>query len=915
MRILLFLVVLCLFLPSFALAAETGLITGVIVDGKTAEPLIEAGVEVVETGKKVFTDIDGKYSLSLPTGNYEIRVFYPQYQGQRVKDIVVVPGKPARIDLSLVPKAADVQVVEVVVEAAKAAETTQLLIRKKAAAVTDNVSAETISKQPDSDVAAVVERAPGVTVVDDKFVYIRGLGERYTSASLNDTALPSTQMEKKVVPLDLFSADMVESINVVKSYTPDLPGEFTAGVVQITTKDYPDAFELKLSASAGYNSKTTGKDFKTYKGGDWDWLAFDDGTRELPDNIPDQKVTGGNFTQEELEKFGKSFSNIWDPETETAPPALGASFHIGNKYDKFGFIFDLSYDADYQTKEEKFVTYTPEMRVQQDQDLTYWEEKYNLNGVLNMGYEPAPGHKISFKNLYTQNATDQVRTSEGFYEDYFVNDTDEINKKTARLYWSEESVYSGQLLGDHRLEGLKSLVHWRLGYGRSTLDEPDMRDVLYRLNFSGAAFEMESGGRGAQRRFTELEEDMWQGGLDWELDLKELLGHPVKAKFGPAYSFRDRTFDYRKFAFEVKCGVYSGIDCTEDPESILDEDNIRPSGVVLNEFTQPSDHYEADHTITAGYLMADTPYFFFENLRFVGGLRVEKSEQTLDAFERSHGLPIHVVHEDTDYLPSASLIYNLSKDMNLRLGYSQTVNRPEFREISPTLFRDMATGIDTYGNPELKRARIKSYDLRWEWFLGPEELLAVSLFYKDLKDPIERLVIIGSGASYESTFQNAKKATNYGFELEARKNLGFIHPNLSPFSVFANYTYVDSEVEIQPEGFKTVNMELKHPLQGQSDHIANVILEYSSKKADLVARLLYNYVGERLSDVGVGGPDIIEEPSQTLDLIVIKRFGNLGLKLSAKNLLNEEVLLTQGGKVQQRYKEGTDVSIGISYAF
>jgi outer membrane receptor protein involved in Fe transport len=930
---LLFLVLmLCILSPEFINAESTGIITGVIVDSKTGEPLIDAGVEVLEIGKKAFTDVDGKFNITLPPGKYEIRVFYPQYQGQRVKDITVTPGKPARVDLSLAPKEADIQVVEVVVEAVKATEATQLLIRKKAPAVTDSVSAETIAKQPDSDIASVVERAPGITIVDDKFVYIRGLGERYTSASLNDTALPSTQTEKKVVPLDLFSADVVDSVNVVKSYTPDLPGEFTAGVVQITTKDYPDTFEMKFSASAKYNTETTGKDFKTYKGGDWDWLGIDDGTRELPDIIPGKKVIGGNFTPEELERFGEDFDNIWNTQTKTAPPSYGGNFHIGNKFNNFGIVFDVTYDADYETTDEELFSYTPQagnLLIQKDQDFSYWEEKITWSGILNMGYEFSPNHKISLKNFYTKNTTDQVRTSKGFVDENKFGDapeTDQINTKTGRLLWSEEEIYSGQLSGRHYfaglplitpIKGLSSTINWRLGYGYSSLDEPDMREVTYSASRTYPHdFMFYSSGKSGSRTYTELDEDNYEAGFDWELDFTGLIGHPLKAKFGPAYSYRDRTFDYRTFQFS---GSFMGIDLTRDPESIFNPINIHPDGIQLQENTHPSDHYDADLRITAGYFMIDTPYFLFKNLRFVGGLRVEVSDLNLDGYDHSDTSPpfteVNIKKEDTDFFPSVNLIYSLTKDMNLRFGFSRTVNRPEFREIAPFLYRDSATGIETIGNPDLERALVTSYDLRWEWFLSSEDLLAISVFYKDLEDPIERTREISSSTVFRSTFQNSLKAENYGFEIEARKNLGFIHSLLSPFSIFANYTYVDSNVDIKPAGIHTVNMTSQNrPLQGQSDHVANIILEYTHKKWDLTARLLYNYVGERISDVGVLGlPDIIEEPTNWLDFILIKRIKNWSMKFSAKNLLDEEVLFTQGGKTYQRYKEGLSVSFSLSY--
>jgi TonB-dependent receptor len=926
-------ILLCfLLLPSLLFAQEKGVISGVIVD-ESGEPLIEAGIEITTTGQTFYTDWDGKYRIELPEGTYEMRTFYPLYQGQRIQNIVVTAGKVTRLDMTLEPKKdQEIEVVEVVVEPEKTTEATQLLIRKKAAAVTDSVSAETIAKQPDSDVASVVQRAPGITVVDDKFVYIRGLGERYTSAELNNTTLPSTQTEKKVVPLDLFSADVIESVNVVKSYTPDLWGEFTAGVVQINTKDYPEVFEMKASVAAKYNSETTGKDFKTYKGGDWDWLAFDDGKRELPSIIPDKEVRGGNFTPEEIEKFGESFENIWNPDEKTAPPSYGANFHIGNKFDKFGIVFDLTYDADYQIKDEKLYTYTPQttgLLVQKNLDFTYWDEKYTWSGILNMGYEFNSDHKISFKNIYTRKALDQVRDSIGFVDENKYGDdpgTNEKNTKTRRLFWSEEGIYSGQLLGSHYfaglpgatpIKGLSSNIQWRLSYGNSTLDEPDMREVIYTVNRTPPfEFMFYDSAKSGARSYTELDEDSYEAGFDWEIAPEGLIGHPLKVKFGPAFSYRDRTFDYRTFQF---AGSYLGIDRTQDPESIFTPINISPDQIQLQENTRPSDHYEADHEIIAGYLMADTPHFFFKDLRFVGGLRVEDSDQTLDGFDHEDLVPpftpVHVSNEDTDYFPSASLIYSLTKDMNLRCGFSRTVNRPEFREIAPFLYRDSATNIETVGNPNLKRALITSYDLRWEWFLSPGELLALSLFYKEIDDPIERIRMVASSTIIRSTFQNAEKADNYGFEVEARKNLGFIHESLYPFSIFANYAYVDSEIDIKDEGSKTATLTSKNrALQGQSDHTANIILESQFDKWDLTARLLYNYVGERISDVGVLGlPDVIEEPTEWLDFILIKNIGNWTMKFAAKNLLDEEVLFTQGGKNLQKYKEGISIGFSISY--
>lgn len=945
MKKALFLIVLCLFLPSLVFAETTGTIAGVILDGKTGDALIEAGVEVVETGKKVFTDIDGKYSIALPPGKYEIRVFYPQYRGQRVKDIVVNPGKPSRIDLALEPKTEVVEVVEVVVEAAKTTEATQLLIRKKAAAVTDSVSAETIAKQPDKDVASIVKRAPAVSVKDNKFIFIRGLGERYTSTTLNDTALPTTQRENKTVSLDMFSSGVVESINIMKSYTPDLPGEFAGGTARIDTKDAPDAFEMNVSAKLGFNSETTGKDFKTYEGGDWDWLTFDDGTRELSDSVPDRlTLPNTQSNQNKLREIAGNFSNIWSPKTEKALPSYGVNFHIGNKFDKFGIVFDMTYDSDVQTRKEDRIVLSsngfgqsPNIKFIGTHD--YFDKTYGWNAILNMSYALSPDDKISFKNFYARKAIDEVRVIDGFH-----NTDPIVPQKITRLSWSEESIYSTQISGSHfipglplltPIKGINSNIKWRLGYGRSTLDEPDTRETTYGWDeqFQGDCpleqwrkgqctgnehpYELTLKGKSGSRRFTELVEDTYEAGVDWEIDLKGLLGHPLKVKFGPALSYRDRTFKHRIFDYNDQTGFLSSIDSTRPPESILVPGNIGTNGLEFVEIFIPSNHYEADHLIGGGYLMADTSHFFFENLRFVGGLRVEYSDQGVKQPDVKSPSPSSFNTENTDYFPAVNLIYSLSKDMNLRLSFSQTVNRPEFREISPFGFEDEAANVITIGNPDLKEALIKNYDLRWEWFLRSDELLALSFFYKKFTDPIER-VLFPDAPSNRSTFLNANGANNYGIEVEARKSLGFIHPVLSPFSVFANYTYVDSEVDLADikdiQGNPLQATSKQRPLQGQADHIANIILEYNNKPWDLTSRLLYNYVGEKIVEVGINGlPDAIEQPSASLDLILLKRLGKWGIKFEAKNLLDDKVEVIQGTDVVKRYKKGISATFKISY--
>jgi outer membrane receptor protein involved in Fe transport len=899
--------------PSSLVAQETGIVTGVIIDKNTGDMLIEAGVEVVETGKKAFTDLDGKYRLEIPAGTYEIRVFYPLFQGQRIQNVVVSPGKVTRVNVSLLPKKEEIEVVEVLVEAEKATEAAQLLIRKKDPAVTDRISAEEISEQPDPDVAAVVERAPGTSVVDDKYVFIRGLGERYATATLNGSSLPTPETEQYTVPLNLFPSNVVESVNIIKSWTPDLKGDFSGGLVQINTESYPETFKLKISGGLSYNSQTTGKDFLTYKGGRWDWLGFDDGTRELPGIIPDEPplrrrgILGIGYTPEELQVFGQAFENIWNPHETYAPINWGLNVSIGNKIDKFGYVFSLTYDQKYEIRPEERTYYKVgegEVQPSHEYDFEFYEMKVNLNMLLNLGYEFSPDHKLYLKNFYTRKATDEVR----FYEGY--NDNLKKDVWDTRLWWKEESVFSSQLMGDHRFSYIESLINWRLTYSKSTLDEPDLREVLYEYEPSIDDYTLANVTQSGSRLFTKMDEDAVEGGFDWNLDFKELMlwDFPFKMKFGPDVSYRKRKFDHRRFRYTHR--NITTIDLTQDPESLFSEEYIRPeNGFELQEETRPIDHYDAQHLIGALYWMADTT--LWKKWRLVGGLRAEYSDQQLESSDpfNPEGEKVDIKNEDTDWLPSLSLIYALRDDMNLRFSFSQTVNRPQFRELAPFEFTDVHGAMATVGNPNLTRALIKNYDVRWEWFIGLQGLVAVSPFYKDFTDPIEK--VVQPTIQTRSTWQNSQGATSWGVELEARTSLDFIHDGLSPFSIFANFTWVKSEIELDPEGTEIMT-STSRPLQGQSDALANVILEYKHHAWNFTGRILYNYVGKRITEAGAFGlPDIYEEPTNWLDLLFIKTIGDWGVKLAVKNILNEEIKLTQGGNPYQVYKKGVTVGLSV----
>jgi TonB-dependent receptor len=405
--------------------------------------------------------------------------------------------------------------------------------------------------------------------------------------------------------------------------------------------------------------------------------------------------------------------------------------------------------------------------------------------------------------------------------------------------------------------------------------------------------------------FNDLQDEVWQFNLDWNLFFNQWGGLPAVVKFGPALTLRDRNFSSRRFRLVPRnTGL---VDLTSSPETLFTTQNVAAGGAFeLAEQTRNTDTYTADQTITAAYAMLDLP--LAPRLRLVGGARLEKSEQNVETFDLFAVDPTPIVSglDDTDVLPAANLVFSVTPEMNIRVAYSHTVNRPEFRELAPFEFTDVVGGRAVVGNPELQRALIRNADLRWEWFMSSSEVLALSFFVKGFDNPIER--VVEPSAQLRTSYDNAVGATNRGFEVELRKELG------EHFFFAANYTYVNSEIELLEQAGQ-VQTSLKRPLAGQSANLVNAVLEARAPSSQLSARILYNFFDDRIIDVGsLGLPDVLEEGRQTLDLVVTKGLGAFQLKLGADNLLDSDYEFTVGGEIQRLYRTGRTWSVSLSYS-
>ena len=928
-----------------------GAIVGTVLDSSSASPVIGARIRVVDREEAERTDLDGKFSLVLPPGTYKLQISASFYEPLLLENVVVTEGKTERMSATLVASGdTGVEVIEVVADMSAATNATQLLKRKLAPTVSDNLGAEMISKTTDSDAAEVVTRIPAVTIKDDKFVVVRGLGERYSSALLNGSRLPSTDPNKRVVPLDLFPADFIESLSIVKTYAPNLPGDFSGGLVDIQLADPPPELAYGIGLSGGYNTDTTFRSFKTYDGSTADWFGFGDDYRDLSGLFGDgpSNATRGP-TGPQMRALVASLPNNWNIDDKTAPPNFGVDGSIGDTFGPLGVSLATSYRTKHQTRrhevlnsfldpaDDKFGLGLGNNAVY---DHSFFET--NLGAIFTSTYKLSPNHKFGARGLFNRKGTDEVADGEG----------ENFNEEAGRRVFPSDQSYIVDQLGFGQLEGRHHWTafdfDWRSSWSPSLQEQPDTKFVLYQLQQGEPEPTLNiTKPPSGSRNYGSLDEFLQDYYADLTFPFHTWLpftdlwsGLDAEFKTGAAYSLRDRTFDYRRFSTDA---TGTPIDLSQSPEAIFAPDNFGTGAPLsFRESTRPSDSFEASQEIAGGYGMLTLP-IVRDRLRIIGGARLEYSYIVAQGVSLADGQPFKTIKNDLDPLPGVSLIYSPLDDMNFRAGYSQTVSRPEFRELTPTQYPTRFGSRTFQGNPDLVSADITSYDLRWEWFFSPLELASVSFFYKDLKKPIE-VVSLPLVSDQLDSVLNADTATLWGFEFEVRKNFEFLVPYvrrweplrgiasaLADVQFTANLSVIESEVKIprdgEVNGTQIVVTNTKRALVGQAPFVVNAGIEYEHYRWGTV-RLLYNTVDRVVEAGGIdiqpefpGGslPDIYQERRDQLDfvwLVEIAPFGTpVNAKIGIENILNDDYLETQGPHTTNRYTTGQTFSVGLSYAF
>jgi hypothetical protein len=889
-------------------------VTGIIRDEANAISLPGVPVEVVGTQQVVYTDVDGRYTLDLTPGDHQLRVTLDSYQ---TKTIAVTAGAERNltvdVGLSMARFAETVVVTGQAIDVQTSTAEAQLISRRAASVITDNLGSQEMRQNGDSDAAAAMSRVTGLSVVDNQYVFVRGLGERYSNTTLSGALIPTTEPDKKVVPLDLFPAGLIDSVQVAKSYAPDKSAEFAGGLVQIVPLKFPSRPVFDLSYGMNHISTATGKTIPLSSLGSADWLGFDRGVRALPSAFPDTKlVRQGIYTPDvglpssQITELGRLLGNQWRPENATGKPGQNWSAVYGNRFNKLGVIASAShqYREQFVNEQRRFfrVAEGGQLEAVSDYDMKYGTQRAQLGIVGNVAYQFSSNHRISLENFYSHNGRDEGRTFEG------PNTENLFLYRNYRLQFIEEGLLSNVATGEHFFRGAgNSRLDWRGSLSRAKRDEPDLREVLYQSVLPPAAprFLLADESQSGFRMFNNLNDRSVDGAANWST-FTTAGGRATQIKFGAAYVERTRDFTSRRFRYIPITLTKDGpslVDQTLAPEALYTQGNIG-TAFRFNEETRPTDAYDGRQTTTAGYGMIDIA--LSASTRLIGGTRVERFDQEVQTFD-PFGLfarTITAENRNTDVFPSLNVVRNLRQNMNIRASYSATVNRPEFRELAPFEFTDVVGSRAVRGNANLKRALIQNIDGRWEAFTGSRGIVAASVFYKYFDQPIERVVI--GGAQPLVTFQNSDHARNFGVELEAG------HQISRNFFVNLNYTFVDSKISLLPEQ-RTVQTSLVRPLAGQSRNIVNFIGEFAHR--GFSARVLYNYFGDRISDVGSNdAPDVVEQGRGSIDFVVGQRFGRATIRLNGDNLNNPRYLFTQGAADQRVFRMGRVFTLSFGYS-
>ncbi len=937
--------------------AQNGTIRGAIFDESTGEPLYGVSVLVKETSTGAVTDFDGKFEIQVAPGAYTLQISYISFATVNLTEVVVESGKVNVLsDVLLKSEESELETVTVSAAAIRTTESALLSVKRNAPNLLDGITSATFRQIGDGDAASAVKRVTGVSIEGGKYVYVRGLGDRYTKTVLNGVDIPGLDPDRNTIQMDIFPTNVIDNIVVSKSFTAELPADFTGGVVDIETKDFPEEKTFRVSISGGVNpSMHFNKNYLTYQGGKTDWLGYDDGTRANPTggrtNIPQFAEVIGNpngAKGQEFQQLLRGFNKTLGASTQTSMMDFGLSVSLGNQIARpkatWGYNAALTYkndtefyqDAQFNLFAKPIDSNQNELEALQIQSGNYGVNSVLLGGIAGIALKTkASKFKLNF--LHLQNGESKA----GIFDYENSNLGANYEAKQYNLEYSQRGLSSILLSGNHFLKGNAWEINWKLAPTRSTIEDPDIRFTRFRLPTNTISPEV---GLPA-RIWRNLEENNLVGKLDLTKNFS-LWSQDAKFKFGGSYTFKERDFEIQSFQFPTGITPLDG-----NPNSVLKESNLfsatNRNGVRYNPDFIPNNpnKFQSNLTNMGGYASVEANPL--PKLKTIVGLRVEKYTQYYSGTNQNASIVFdeEQVLDDLDFFPTMNLVLALKETQNLRFSAARTIARPSFKELSFAEIIDPITGRTfvgglfqetTNGGTEilwdgnLQSTRINNFDVRWEMFQPKGETWSVGAFYKTFENPIEIVQFLSDPGSFQP--RNVGNGTVLGLELEFRKSLKFISPSLEKFLWTSNITLTESQISMSATEKRSRQLTAREgqeigdtrDMAGQAPYIVNTGIAYSDYTTGWEAGIFYNVQGPTLNMVGFGNrTDTYAVPFNSLNLNVNKTFGadeRIRTSLGVQNLLNDkrEFIFSSYGAQDQFFTQlapGMRVNFSVGFSF
>lgn len=834
-------------------------------------------------------------------------------------------------------------------------------VKKETSEIVSVLDQAALQRTGDSDIGAALSRVTGLSLVGDRFVYVRGLGGRYSSAILDGSVLPSPEPLVRVVPLDVFPTELLSGAVIQKTYSVEFPGEFGGGLVQLKTLAIPRKPFFEAGVSGGINSRSTFKEGLSFEGGSTDSLGFRNERYNLPVLIK-KDPTLLSLTPSELQAAGRSLA-IGPPafslDREKNHPDIDVNLTAGTRFDLFGMragvVGAFSFSNQIRNKfgeRNRYTTAAGGLEVRTNFapsacagfnpaldasscGLYQTAETAQLGGILAFGLDIDDRNKLKATSTIVRKSDKIGQIQRG--KNPIDDSTNVISDQ--RLAYIEQELWVNQLTGEHRTDlsqTWQAELDWRASYARASRVTPYLTSYRYVIGPTDPLFSLAPQAPRNSRRFTALVDDNYEGGADLKFS-GTLAGMEAVVKLGGQYNNKQRAYASRSYSYVIP-GTAAGTGLlTYVPEIIFSSDNIGPGGITLTQTDGPANSFTAEQELKAGYGALELQVA--EKVRLTGGVRYEHSTQTVNgaavvgtvpatdrcAVGAAVGFvaPIACTLKQGEWLPAATVTWEFARNMQLRGGYSKTLSRPDLRELSPAVILNVEEDVEEQGDPTLNITKIDNFDARYEWYFGQQQIFSLGGFYKKFTNPIERsLSPFGDGA--RRIFINAAGAKVYGGEAELELSVPvgdwiggdnfFVDRRVF---VIGNFTYSKSSIDISPEQAGILT-SLSRPLEGQSKYLAN--LQVGFEKTGERMAFLFNYAGKRISDVGsFGVPDVIEKPPIEIDYVAAKAFdvfgGQLEFSFKARNLLNSKFKRTQGGETYESWPLGRTFTLGAKVRF